>query len=198
MKTIWLVALGHARRHARHRLLKPKVRVLCVVCAAENMPSGFCANTPRANVHTALLRPTNPARPLRLSTPMPKAGLSWPTGLTYARQLGATHLIDAARSPALAFVAPATSPPEPSPTDDETWAKFDAALSTSGDKFWRLPLGEEYARDDQERHRRHQEHRRTLGRRNYGRREFSQKSLSKTLPGFTRHRRPGLGGRPQA
>ncbi len=25
------------------------------------------------------------------------------------------------------------------------FAKFDAALSTSGEKFWRLPLGEEYA-----------------------------------------------------
>jgi len=29
--------------------------------------------------------------------------------------------------------------------DDETWAKFNAALATSGEKFWRLPLGDEYA-----------------------------------------------------
>jgi leucyl aminopeptidase len=29
--------------------------------------------------------------------------------------------------------------------DDATYAKFDGALATSGEKFWRLPLGEEYA-----------------------------------------------------
>ena len=29
--------------------------------------------------------------------------------------------------------------------DDQTYDKFEAALETSGEKFWRLPLGEEYA-----------------------------------------------------
>ena len=29
--------------------------------------------------------------------------------------------------------------------DDETYAKFQSALATSGEKFWRLPLGDEYA-----------------------------------------------------
>ena len=29
--------------------------------------------------------------------------------------------------------------------DEETWSKFNAALATSGEKFWRLPLGDEYA-----------------------------------------------------
>ena len=29
--------------------------------------------------------------------------------------------------------------------DDETFEKFNAALETSGEKFWRLPLGDEYA-----------------------------------------------------
>ena len=29
--------------------------------------------------------------------------------------------------------------------DDDTYAKFDAALPVSGEKFWRLPLGDEYA-----------------------------------------------------
>jgi leucyl aminopeptidase len=29
--------------------------------------------------------------------------------------------------------------------DDESYGKFQAALATSGEKFWRLPLGEEYA-----------------------------------------------------
>jgi leucyl aminopeptidase len=29
--------------------------------------------------------------------------------------------------------------------DEESYAKFDQALKISGEKFWRLPLGEEYA-----------------------------------------------------
>jgi leucyl aminopeptidase len=29
--------------------------------------------------------------------------------------------------------------------DDEIFGKFNAALATSGEKFWRLPLGDEYA-----------------------------------------------------
>jgi leucyl aminopeptidase len=28
--------------------------------------------------------------------------------------------------------------------DDETYARFDGALKVSGEKFWRLPLGDEY------------------------------------------------------
>ena len=29
--------------------------------------------------------------------------------------------------------------------DDATYAKFEAALAVSGEKFWRMPLGDEYA-----------------------------------------------------
>ncbi len=29
--------------------------------------------------------------------------------------------------------------------DDATFDKFNGALATSGEKFWRLPLGDEYA-----------------------------------------------------
>ena len=29
--------------------------------------------------------------------------------------------------------------------DDATYGKFETALAASGEKFWRLPLGEEYA-----------------------------------------------------
>ena len=66
-------------------------------------------------------------------------------GLTYARQLGATHLIDAATLTG-AFPSPwAKSTPAPLRTTMPRMAKFDAALAVSGEKFWRLPLGEEYA-----------------------------------------------------
>ena len=66
-------------------------------------------------------------------------------GLCYAKQLGATHLIDAATLTGACVVALGTTNAGVFSNDDETYAKFVGALTTSGEKFWRLPLGEEYA-----------------------------------------------------
>ncbi len=65
-------------------------------------------------------------------------------GLTYAKQLGATHLIDAATLTGACVVALGMINAGAFSNDDATYSKFDAALATSGEKFWRLPLGEEY------------------------------------------------------
>src|ERR1700728_364776 len=65
-------------------------------------------------------------------------------GLTYAKQLGATHLIDAATLTGACVVALSTANAGAVSNDDETIAKLNAALATSGEKFWRLPLGDEY------------------------------------------------------
>ena len=66
-------------------------------------------------------------------------------GLTYARQLGATHLIDAATLTGAIGVALGMINAGAFSNDDETFEKFEAALEISGEKFWRMPLGEEYA-----------------------------------------------------
>jgi PAS domain-containing protein len=66
-------------------------------------------------------------------------------GLTYARQLGATHLIDAATLTGAIGVALGKVFAGAFSNDDETYGKFEAALEVSGEKFWRLPLGDEYA-----------------------------------------------------
>lgn len=66
-------------------------------------------------------------------------------GLTYARQLGATHLIDAATLTGAISVALGKMTAGAFSNDDATYAKFEAAVAASGEKFWRLPLGEEYA-----------------------------------------------------
>ena len=70
-------------------LLKPKVRVIAVVCAAENMPSGT-AQKP-GDVQTAMSGKT-----IEIINTDAEGRLVLADGLTYARQLGATHLIDAA------------------------------------------------------------------------------------------------------
>jgi leucyl aminopeptidase len=125
-------------------LLKPRVRVIAVICAAENMPSGT-AQKP-GDVQTAMpFSPEKPGKTIEIINTDAEGRLVLADGLTYARQLGATHLIDAATLTGACVVALGHVNAGAFSNDDDTWAKFDAALTISGEKFWRLPLGEEYA-----------------------------------------------------
>ncbi len=119
-------------------LLKPRVRVIGIVCAAENMPDGK-AQKP-GDVQTAMSGKT-----IEIINTDAEGRLVLADGLAYARQLGATHLIDAATLTGACVVALGMVNAGAFSNDDATYAKFDAALATSGEKFWRLPLGEEYA-----------------------------------------------------
>jgi leucyl aminopeptidase len=119
-------------------LLKPRVRVIAVVCATENMPDGK-AQKP-GDVQTAMSGKT-----IEIINTDAEGRLVLADGLTYAKQLGATHLIDAATLTGACVVALGMVNAGAFSNDDATYAKFDAALATSGEKFWRLPLGEEYA-----------------------------------------------------
>jgi leucyl aminopeptidase len=125
-------------------LLKPKVRVISVICAAENMPSGT-AQKP-GDVQTAMpLSAGKPGKTIEVINTDAEGRMVLADGLTYARQLGATHLIDAATLTGACVVALGTTYAGSFSNDDDIYAKFDAALAASGEKFWRLPLGEEYA-----------------------------------------------------
>jgi leucyl aminopeptidase len=125
-------------------LLKPKVRVIAVVCAAENMPSGT-AQKP-GDVQTAMpLSAGKPGKTIEIINTDAEGRLVLADGLTYARQLGATHLIDAATLTGACVVALGYVNAGAFSNDDATYAKFDAVLAATGEKFWRLPLGEEYA-----------------------------------------------------
>jgi leucyl aminopeptidase len=119
-------------------LLKPKVRVIAIVCAAENMPSGT-AQKP-GDVQTAMSGKT-----IEIINTDAEGRLVLADGLSYARQLGATHLIDAATLTGACVVALGMVNAGVFSNDDAAYEKFDAALATSGEKFWRLPLGDEYA-----------------------------------------------------
>ena len=119
-------------------LLKPRVRVIGVVCAAENMPDGKAYKP--GDVETAMSGKT-----IEIINTDAEGRLVLADGLSYAKQLGATHLIDAATLTGACVVALGMTNAGAFSNDDPTWAKFDGALATSGEKFWRLPLGEEYA-----------------------------------------------------
>jgi leucyl aminopeptidase len=125
-------------------LLKPKVRVIAIVCAAENMPSGT-AQKP-GDVQTAMpLTPDRPGKTIEIINTDAEGRLVLADGLTYARQLGATHLIDAATLTGAIGVALGLINAGSFSNDDATYEKFDTALGISGEKFWRMPLGDEYA-----------------------------------------------------
>jgi leucyl aminopeptidase len=132
--------IGAMRAIAR---LKPNVRVISIVCASENMPDGK-AQKP-GDVQTAMsLSADRPGKTIEIINTDAEGRLVLADGLTYARQLGATHLINAATLTGAIAVALGTHNAGAFSNDDETYARFNAALETSGEKFWRMPLGDEY------------------------------------------------------
>ena len=125
-------------------LLKPRVRVIGIVCAAENMPDGK-AQKP-GDVQTAMpIAPDRPGKTIEIVNTDAEGRLVLADGIAYARQLGATHLIDAATLTGAIGVALGTHNAGAFSNHDETYARFEAGLAVSGEKFWRMPLGEEYA-----------------------------------------------------
>jgi leucyl aminopeptidase len=125
-------------------LLKPRVRVIAIICAAENMPSGT-AQKP-GDVQTAMpIAAGKPGKTIEIINTDAEGRLVLADGLTYARQLGATHLIDAATLTGAISVALGKTTAGAFSNDEATYAKFEAAVAASGEKFWRLPLGEDFA-----------------------------------------------------
>jgi leucyl aminopeptidase len=119
-------------------LLKPKVKVISVVCSAENMPSGSAYKP--GDVITAMSGKT-----IEVMNTDAEGRMVLADGLHYAQQLGATHLIDAATLTGACVVALGTVNAGVFSNNEETYSHFVEALKTSGDKFWRLPEEDDYA-----------------------------------------------------
>jgi leucyl aminopeptidase len=118
-------------------LLKPKVRVIAILCCSENMPDGK-AQKP-GDVQFAMN-----GKSIEVINTDAEGRLVLADGLCYARELGATHLIDAATLTGAVVVALGYYNVGVFSNDDD----FAAALSTSsvraGEKMWRLPVDAEY------------------------------------------------------
>ena len=117
--------------------LKPAVRVIAIVCATENMPSGKAYKP--GDVLTAMSGKT-----IDVINTDAEGRLVLADGLAYARQLGATHLIDAATLTGAVAVALGQVNAGVFSNDEETYQRFAKGLETSGERFWRLPLEDEY------------------------------------------------------
>ena len=118
-------------------LLKPKVRVLAIVCASENMPSGK-AQKP-GDVQIAMS-----GKSIEIINTDAEGRLVLADGLHYARQLGATHLVDAATLTGACVVALGYVNAGVFTNDDGMWEGFQRALKRAGEKMWRLPVDQEY------------------------------------------------------
>lgn len=117
--------------------LKPKVRVIGIVCSAENMPSGKAYKP--GDISVAMSGKT-----IEVINTDAEGRLVLADGLHYARQLGATHLIDAATLTGACVVALGMLNAGAFSNDDATYERFHKALEISGEKFWRLPAEDEY------------------------------------------------------
>jgi leucyl aminopeptidase len=118
-------------------LLKPKVKITAIVCATENMPSGK-AQKP-GDVQIAMS-----GKSIEIINTDAEGRLVLADGLYYARQLGCTHLIDAATLTGAVVVALGYTNAGIFANDDQMYARFSKALAKAGEKMWRLPLDDEY------------------------------------------------------
>jgi leucyl aminopeptidase len=118
-------------------LLKPKVKVTAIICATENMPSGK-AQKP-GDVQIAMS-----GKSIEIINTDAEGRLILADGLTYARQLGCTHLVDAATLTGAVVVALGYVNAGIFASDDDMYERFSKANQQAGEKMWRLPLDDEY------------------------------------------------------
>ncbi len=113
-------------------LLKPKSRVIAIICATENMPSGK-AQKP-GDIQIAMS-----GKSIEIINTDAEGRLILADGLCYARQLGCTHLIDAATLTGAVVVALGYVNAGVFANDEKMYERFNNAVQKAGEKFWRLP-----------------------------------------------------------
>jgi leucyl aminopeptidase len=122
--------------HAIARM-KPKVKVIGVVCSAENMPDGRAFKP--GDIVTAMSGKT-----IEIINTDAEGRLVLADGLHYAKTLGCTHLVDAATLTGACVIALGVLNVGLFSNDEATCAKFEGVLTVSGEKYWRLPCTDDY------------------------------------------------------
>ena len=124
------------------------------------------------------------ARPSRSSTPTPRAASCSPTSLWYAQErFKPRFIIDLATLTGAIIVALGKRVRRPVLQRRRAGRRAARRPATAtGEKVWRMPLGQGLRQADRQQERRHEEHRRPLRRRDHRRRSSSSAS-SRTRPG---------------
>ncbi|HLZ91856.1 MAG TPA: leucyl aminopeptidase [Candidatus Acidoferrum sp.] len=117
--------------------LKPNVKVICVVPSTENMPGGR-AQKP-GDIQTAMSGKT-----IEVLNTDAEGRLILADGIHYAKQLGATHLIDAATLTGAIVVALANVNVGVFGSDQPFTDKFLASAKAAGEKMWQMPIDDDY------------------------------------------------------
>ncbi|MGC1620935.1 MAG: leucyl aminopeptidase [Candidatus Acidiferrum sp.] len=118
--------------------LKPNVKVICVVPATENMPGGR-AQKP-GDIQTAMSGKT-----IEVLNTDAEGRLILADAVHYAKQLGATHLVDAATLTGAIVVALASINVGVFGGTDQAWTdKVIASAKAAGEKMWQMPMDDEY------------------------------------------------------
>jgi leucyl aminopeptidase len=117
--------------------LKPNVKVICVVPSTENMPGGK-AQKP-GDIQTAMSGKT-----IEVLNTDAEGRLILADGVHYAKQLGATHLVDAATLTGAIVVALANINVGVFGSDQAWTDKLLASAKAAGEKMWQMPMDDEY------------------------------------------------------
>jgi leucyl aminopeptidase len=117
--------------------LKPAVKVISVICSAENMPDGKAFKP--GDVVTAMSGKT-----IEIVNTDAEGRLVLSDGLHYAKTLGCTHLINAATLTGAVAIALGKLNVGLFSNDDATAERFLSGLALSGEKYWRLPCTDDY------------------------------------------------------
>jgi leucyl aminopeptidase len=118
-------------------LLKPRLRVVGLVPAAENMPGG------RAIRPGDVLRSAS-GKTVEVNNTDAEGRLILADALWYAQQLGATHLVDVATLTGACVVALGRYVSGLFAAPDSWAGAVAAAAQAAGDRVWRMPLDEDF------------------------------------------------------
>ena len=117
--------------------LKPKINVIGIVPSSENLPG------PRAMKPGDVLRAMN-GKTIEVINTDAEGRLILADALCYARELGATRIIDAATLTGAMVVALGHEATGTIGNDDAFAQQFIKVANESGERYWQLPLYDEY------------------------------------------------------
>ncbi len=118
--------------------LKPAIKVIAVVPATENMPGGRAIKP--GDVLFSMSGKT-----IEVLNTDAEGRLILADGLFYARQLGATHLVDAATLTGAVVVALSTINVGVFGRPDEYTQRFLDVARAAGERMWHMPVDDDYA-----------------------------------------------------
>lgn len=117
--------------------LKPNIKVIAIVPSSENMPGGKAQKPGDVQMSMA-------GKSIEVINTDAEGRLILADGIAYAKQLGCTHLIDAATLTGAIVVALSNVNVGVFGSDQPFTDKFLASAKVQGEKMWQMPLDDEY------------------------------------------------------